>query len=64
MARNYAVIETDSGLTVTELSPDMTPQQAAERKGGLLVDPGPYKSYDDAYDAILALQNEEEDDEE
>ena len=26
----------------------------------MIVDPGPYKSFDDAYDAMLALQDEEE----
>jgi hypothetical protein len=60
---NFAIIEVDDGLTVAELDPQATPEESATRQGGVLVDPGPYKSYDDAYDAILALKEEEEDDE-
>jgi hypothetical protein len=57
---DYAIIETDLGLTVTEMKPGESPEQAAEREAGLLVDPGPYKDYDDACDAMLAIKEEEE----
>jgi hypothetical protein len=56
----YTIIETDGGLTVAELEPGASPEEAATRENGTVVDPGPYRTYDDAYDAILALQREEE----
>jgi hypothetical protein len=61
MDRHYAIIEIDAGLTVTELKPGMTAEEAAQSEGGLVADPGPYKSYDDAYDAAFALPDEEDD---
>jgi hypothetical protein len=64
MLREYVVIETDAGLTVRELVPGTSPEEVAEREGGLVADPGPYKSFDDAYDAILALKEEEAEEEE
>ncbi|MCR4415775.1 MAG: hypothetical protein NUV77_25455 [Thermoguttaceae bacterium] len=59
----YQIIETDAGLTVSELQPNTLPEVAAERAGGVVVDPGPYSTYEDAYDAMLALAVEEEEDE-
>jgi hypothetical protein len=56
----FAIIEVDSGLTVVELEPDASPDDEAVRHGGLLVDPGPFPSYDAACDAMLALPDEEE----
>jgi hypothetical protein len=61
---NFAIIEVDSGLAVAELEPGMTPDEAAVRQGGVLVDPGPYHTFDDAYDALIALQQEQEEDDE
>ncbi len=58
---DFEIIETDAGMTVADLASWETPEEAAIRQGGAVVDPGPYKSYDDAYDGILALQAEEED---
>jgi hypothetical protein len=65
MPQNYAIIETDAGLTVAELRPGESPEQAAEREAAMLIDPGPYKDYQDACEAIVAIQDEEdeEDDE-
>jgi hypothetical protein len=60
--RLYEVIETDEGLAVAEVEPGITPEDAAARQGGLLVDPGLYKSYEDAYDAMLAIQKEDDED--
>ncbi len=57
----YEIIETDAGLTVVELEPGAEPEETALRHDGVVVDPGPFKSYDDAYDAALALQDEDED---
>ena len=56
----YAVIETDAGLTVAQYEPGASPEDAAEKQGGIVADPGPYKTFDDAYDAMLAIQEEEE----
>lgn len=57
----FSIIETDGGLTVTELEPGALPDDVAVKQGGIVVDPGPYKSYEDAYDAMLAIQAEEAD---
>jgi len=57
---SFAIIEVDDGLTVTELGSNETPEDAALSKGGLVVDPGPYYSYQDALDAMLALEDEED----
>lgn len=57
---NFALIETDDGLTVVELQPGQTADDSAAIHGGTLVDPGPYPSYDEAYDALADLQAEEE----
>jgi hypothetical protein len=56
----YAIIETEAGLTVAEMSPESTAEEAAARRGGAVVDPGPYKSFDEAYDAMLDLSKEDE----
>lgn len=56
----FAIIENDSGLTVVSVASDATAEQAASEQGGLLVDAGPFDSYEDAYDALLAIPDEEE----
>jgi hypothetical protein len=56
----YAIIETDSGLTVVPILPGRTAEQMAIQLGGVVVDPGPYPSYEEAYDALLAIRAEEE----
>jgi hypothetical protein len=58
----YEVIETAEGLTVAEIRPGSTPEETAARQQGLLIDPGPYDNYEDAYDALLALKLDEEGD--
>jgi hypothetical protein len=60
---SYAIIETEVGLTVAEVEPGMSAEDVAEGQGGVVLDPGPYKDYDDAYDAMLALSEEEEEEE-
>ncbi len=57
----YAIIETDAGLTVAEMGRGTYPEEEAARHGGVLVDPGPYPTYEDAYDAMLALADEDDD---
>jgi hypothetical protein len=60
---HYAIIETDDGLAVTQFGLGESPEQAAEREGAILVDPGPYKDYDDACEAIVAIQEQEDEEE-
>lgn len=60
----FAIIELDDGMTVVEIEPGQTAEDAAASCGGFLVDPGPYPSYDDACDALLALADDEEDERE
>ncbi len=58
----YIVIETDQGLTVAELPPGATSEETAVDRGGVLVDQGVFHSFDDAYDAMLNIRREEDDD--
>jgi hypothetical protein len=58
----YELIETNEGLTVIEIPAGATAEEAARQQDGLVVDPGPFTSYEDAYEALmdLKLDNEEE----
>jgi hypothetical protein len=60
----YELIETDEGMTVIEIPSGMMPEEAAKQQGGLVVDPGPFPSYEDAYEALLALKLDLEDEDE
>jgi hypothetical protein len=55
---SFVIIETDAGLTVAQVSSESNPDETAAVNGGVLVDPGPYKSFDDAYDGLLALSRQ------
>ena len=57
---NFAIIEVADGLTIVELHHDESAEQAAAREKGVLVDPGPYPTYEDACDALTDLEAEEE----
>lgn len=57
----YCIIETDDGWTIVDSRPDEKPTDTAERLEGVLIDAGPYSSYDDAQEALTALQYEAED---
>lgn len=54
----FCIIETEAGRTVAGCPDNQTAEQTAEEQGGFVVDPGPYKNYDEAYDALLALEQE------
>lgn len=54
----YFVVEADDGLTVAEVNGGSTPEAEAERLGGVLVDPTPYATFEDAYDALLIIDAE------
>ena len=62
MSLSYEIIETDAGLTVAELAPGLTPEEAAEEQHGILIDPGPYPDYDEAFEALMALQSYDDED--
>jgi hypothetical protein len=54
----YIIIETEDGLAIESLQAGMTADEVAARHGAILVDEGPYHSYEDADDALLALEME------
>lgn len=54
----YCIIETDDGWTVVEHPQHGTAEEAARRYGGVVIDPGPFDSYEDACDALEALKGE------
>lgn len=55
---DYIIIETDDGLTVVELPAGKTAREVATAAGGTLVDEGPYRSYEDACDAMRMLPSD------
>jgi hypothetical protein len=57
---DFAIIELEDGLTVVELQPGQSAEDAAASRGGMLIDPGPFPSYEDACDALVDLQDDEE----
>jgi hypothetical protein len=60
----FIIIETDDGLTIEPRPADMTAEDVAAQHGGLLADPGPYETYDEANDALLILEQEDFDESE
>ena len=59
---SFAVIEVEDGLTIVEVSPGQTAEDAAASARAVLVDPGPYRSYEEANDALDQLEMENEED--
>ena len=56
----YAIIETDQGLTVAEVPERCTPEETAMFRGGLLADSCLYESFEDAMDAMMLIADEQE----
>ena len=56
--QGYFVVEADDGLIVTEVNEGSSPEAEAERVGGVVVDPTPYATFEDAYDALLIIDAE------
>jgi hypothetical protein len=56
--RSYCIVELDAGLTIVEQPDAADPEDTALKAGGTLVDPGPFQTPEDAYDALLALEQE------
>lgn len=59
--KRFIVVETEDGLTVVDVPEAETPEDAASTHGGRLADEETYGSYDDAYDAMIAIEQEEAD---
>ncbi len=60
----FEIIETDEGVVVAEIEPNRTAEETASRQNAVVVDPGPYDTYEEAYDAMLALKLDDEEIEE
>jgi len=58
---SFAIVELDDGLTVATVQPGQSPEDAAAASRGLLVDPGPYTTYEEACDALNELEGDDED---
>jgi len=54
----FIIIETEDGLTIRPLPKGSSGNQVAADCGGILVDEGPYHSFEDASDALLSLEEE------
>ena len=61
---SFAIVELDDGLTVATVQPGQSPEDAAVASHGVLVDPGPYATYEDACDALTELESEDDGEEE
>ena len=57
---SFAIIELDDGLSVAAVRSGQSPEEAAASEHGVLVDPGPYDNYEDAYDALCELEGEDQ----
>ena len=60
---DYAILETDDGMTVVSVPSGGDVEDVALEREATVVDAGPYSSYEDAYEALLALSADEEEDE-
>ena len=57
----YIIIETNDGQAVVSCSDGQTAEDAAEANGGILVDEGPFDSFEEARDALEDLDLAEDD---
>lgn len=60
---SFAIIEVADGLTIVEVLPGQSAEDAAVSHGGTLVDPGPYATMEEANDALVNLEGEDEEEE-
>lgn len=56
----FAIIEVDNGMTIVEYQPEDDLIAIAESHGGTVVDPGPFRNYDEAYDELLNLEPDDD----
>lgn len=52
---DYIVIENDQGLRVAEVENGKTSEQVAVENRGVIIDSGPYHTFDQAYDAMMQV---------
>lgn len=57
---HFIVIETDAGLQVAGVESQETPDDVATHHRGVIVDRGPYKTHEEAYDAMLLMPDDEQ----
>lgn len=57
----FAIIEVDDGMTIVEYQPGDDLISIAEARGGTVVDPGPFRNYEEAYDELLNLEPDVDD---
>ena len=53
----YIIIETDEGLAVAGVPENSTPEAVAKDAGGVLIDEGPYDTFEKAHDVLMTLPN-------
>ena len=53
----YIIIETDDGMTVAGVPENSTPEAVARDAGGVLIDSGPYDTFEKAHDVLMTLPN-------
>jgi hypothetical protein len=59
----YELVETNEGMSVVEIPAGFSAEEAALQQGGSIVDPGPFTNYEDAYEALMALKLDDEEEE-
>jgi hypothetical protein len=57
----FAIIEVEDGLTIIEFEPGGDLEAAAQTHQGTVVDAGPFPTYEAAYDELLNLEANEDD---
>ncbi len=60
----FVIIETDDGLTIKPQPAGCTAEDVAIRFNGRVADEGPYVDFDEAQDALIALQQDDFDESE
>ncbi len=53
----FVIVETEDGFTIGTVTNGSTPESVAKDHGGVLIDPGPYESFQHAQEVVLTLEN-------
>lgn len=56
----FAIIETEDGMTVVSIPPALSAEDVARQRAAVVIDPGPYPTYEEAYEALLAVSDPED----
>ncbi|TWU27626.1 hypothetical protein [Bythopirellula polymerisocia] len=51
----FVIIDNDDGLVVAKVEEGQTGEQVAVANAGVLIDAGPFSSYEDAFDAMQLI---------